>query len=42
MQSVAALFQFILNDPVGRWLGITWVVAVWFALSAGRRSRSSA
>jgi hypothetical protein len=42
MQGVAALLQFVIHDPIGRWLGITWAIAVWFALGAGHRSRSSA
>ncbi len=33
MKDAAALWQFVRNDPVGRWVGIAWAVTAWFALT---------
>jgi uncharacterized membrane protein len=33
MRDAAALWQFVRNDPVGRYLGIAWGVIAWFALT---------
>lgn len=33
MKDAAALWQFVRNDRVGRWLGIAWAGVAWFALT---------
>jgi hypothetical protein len=33
LKDAAALWQFVRNDPVGRWLGIAWAGVAWFALT---------
>ncbi len=33
MKDAAALWQFVRQDPIGRWLGISWAVVAWFALT---------
>jgi len=33
MKDAAAVWEFVLRDPVGRWLGIAWAVVAWFALT---------
>ncbi len=33
MKDAAALWQFVRKDPIGRWLGISWAVVAWFALT---------
>jgi len=33
LKDAAALWEFVRNDPVGRWLGIAWAAVAWFALT---------
>ena len=33
MKDLAALWQFVRRDPIGRRLGIAWAVVAWFALT---------
>ena len=33
MKDAAALWQFVRQDRIGRWLGISWAVVAWFALT---------
>jgi membrane protein implicated in regulation of membrane protease activity len=33
LKDAAALWRFVRDDPVGRWLGIAAAVVAWFALT---------